>query len=178
MDEVLIPLKSTGTGGALKYLKILSNKMFAQEQNMSCAAACIRQIAKDNGIDITEKAVRQIAETTEEFGTFIDNIGPALKEVFKNNEIHFGHANMPQLTGKEIAEILSKNNSWIAVVKPTNAIEHTIIVDKIVGKNVYIRDPWPIEGISKTAKGVEAIVDIDDFIISWERVGQYFARIK
>ncbi|THD32871.1 hypothetical protein [uncultured Flavobacterium sp.] len=56
---------------------------------------------------------------------------------------------MPQLSSKEIVEILSKNNSWIAVVKPTKGIEHTIIIDKIVGKKVFIRDPWPINGISK-----------------------------
>ena len=152
--------------------------MFAQEHKMSCAAACIRQLAKDKGINITEQAVRNIANTTEEFGTFIDDIGPTLKKNFINNEIHFGHANMPQLSSKEIAEILSKNNSWIAVIKPTNGIEHTIIIDKIVRKKVFIRDPWPINGISKTAKGVEAVIDIDDFVISWERVGQYFARIK
>ena len=166
----------TGSGGELKFLKILSRNMFKQEEAMSCAAACIRQFAKDRKITLTEAEVRELAKTSKT-GTSHDGIKAAMKAVFKDKNLHAGCAGHSVLTAEEMALVLSNSDSWIAIVKPTNGIRHTVIVDKIVGKQVYIRDPWPLEEFSKGMNGVEGIVKLDDFITAWEHGEKFFARI-
>jgi hypothetical protein len=52
-----------GSGGVLKYFKIISKKMIAQEHNMSCATACIRQVSKDKKIILNEKTIKKIVKT-------------------------------------------------------------------------------------------------------------------
>lgn len=86
-NKILKPKLGAGTGGILKYLEVISRNMLAQEHSMSCAAACIRQLAKDHGIELTEKVIREFARTTEEMGTFPDGILDALKKIFKDKEI-------------------------------------------------------------------------------------------
>jgi ABC-type bacteriocin/lantibiotic exporter with double-glycine peptidase domain len=82
--------------------------MVAQEHNMSCAAACIRQLAKDHGIKLTEKAIREFARTTEEMGTFPDGILDGLKKVFKDKEIEAGMFYNPKITDIDMARLFQK----------------------------------------------------------------------
>lgn len=176
-SKILKPRIGTGTGGILKYLEVLSRNMVAQEHNMSCAAACIRQLAKDHGIEMTEKVIREFARTTEEMGTFPDGILDGLKKVFKDREIDGGWVYDPNISDANMAKIISENGSWIAVVRPFNGKPHAIIVDKIIDNKVFIRDPWPIEGINK-GKGVEGIIDLDDFSQAWAQGSNYRFQIK
>uniref|UniRef100_A0AAU6WQ30 Peptidase C39 domain-containing protein n=1 Tax=Chryseobacterium endophyticum TaxID=1854762 RepID=A0AAU6WQ30_9FLAO len=53
-----------------------------------------------------------------------------------------------------------------------NGGNHAIIIDKFENGLVYIRDPWPIEGINK-GKGVEATIKLEDFEVAWSRTGKY-----
>lgn len=39
----------------------------------------------------------------------------------------------------------------------------------LIDGKVYIRDPWPLEGIGKGTGGVEAIVDLKAFSEFWLR---------
>ncbi|KMQ67097.1 hypothetical protein ACM39_15045 [Chryseobacterium sp. FH2] len=176
-NKILKPKIRTGTGGVLKYLEVLSRDMVAQEHNMSCAAACIRQLAKDNGIEMTEAAIRKLAGTTEEMGTMYDNIVPTMEHIFGKGKIQGGHASAGELSSSEIVKILSKENSWIATIKPITGERHAIIIDRIVDGKLHIRDPWPIEGIGK-GSGVRATIELEDFITQWEKGGQFFVRIK
>ena len=86
---------------------------------------------------------------------------------FKNIDANFS----------EIVRDITNEGSWIALIHPENGKKHAIIVDKIVGKKVHIRDPWPLEGIGK-GKGVEAIVDLDSFSYIWLRAGASKFKIK
>jgi hypothetical protein len=176
-NKILKPKIGAGTGGILRYLEVLSRNMVAQEHNMSCAAACIRQLAKDHGIELTEKVIREFARTTEEMGTFPDGILDGLKKVFKDREIDGGWVYDPNISDANMAKIISENGSWIAVVRPFNGKPHAIIVDKIIDNKVFIRDPWPIEGINK-GKGVEGIIDLDDFSQAWAQGSNYRFQIK
>jgi hypothetical protein len=75
--------------------------------------------------------------------------------------------------------VLSKEASWIASVRPPDSpFAYTIIVDKIIGKKVYIRDPWPLEGFDKGKTGVEGIMDINDFADSWAKGYNFMYKIK
>ncbi|MDR2235426.1 MAG: hypothetical protein LBE92_04835 [Chryseobacterium sp.] len=172
-NKILKPRLGAGTGGILKYLEVLSRNMVAQEHNMSCAAACIRQLAKDNGIEMTESAIRKLAGTTEELGTYEKGMSDAANKIFKENEFSEGTIDHIPVGTSELIEILGKKNSWVAWIKESpNGGNHAIIIDKVENGLVYIRDPWPIEGINK-GKGVEATIKLEDFETAWSRTGKY-----
>ena len=171
--KALKPKLGTGTGGVLKYLEVLSRNMLAQEHSMSCAAACIRQLAKDNGIEMSEKVIRELAGTTEELGTYEKGMSNAAKKIFKENEFSEGTIDHIPVETSELIEILGKKKPWVAWIKESpNGGNHAIIIDKVENGLVYIRDPWPIEGINK-GKGVEATVKLEDFEKVWSRTGKY-----
>lgn len=172
-NKILKPKIGTGTGGVLKYLEVLSRNMIAQEHSMSCAAACIRQLAKDNGLEMTEAAIRKLAGTTEELGTHEKGMSDAAKRIFKENEFSEGTIDHIPVGTSELIEILGKKNPWVAWIKESpNGGNHAIIIDKFENGLVHIRDPWPIEGISK-GKGVEATIKLEDFETAWSRTGKY-----
>jgi Peptidase C39 family len=182
-ERALLLLSRAGTGGGLKFLRIISRRMVRQEQPMSCAAACIRQYAKDKGIMLTEEEIRTIARTSEDLGTSYGGIKDAMNSIFPGKTVRAGMADMDNVSSGDIAKLLSRNDSWIASVKP-GSMRHTIIVDKIEDGKVYIRDPWPKEGYNKQtgeligANGVEAVVDFDNFIDVWEKGGRFFAKVN
>lgn len=177
-NKILKPRLGTGTGGILKYLEVLSRNMIAQEHNMSCAAACIRQLAKDHGIEMTEATIRKLAGTTEELGTTDLGIVLALEDVFKGKNIEaLSYFRNTDEAIPDILKDISKEGSWLASIHPLNGQKHAIIVDKIIENKVYIRDPWPIEGIGK-GNGVEAIVNLDDFVYSWVKAGANKYKVK
>jgi hypothetical protein len=141
----------TGTGGGFRYLtEATSTKMVGQELEMSCSAACIRQLAKENGKTISEKAARIAGNFNEIDEIKTQNIGPALQKVLPDNTVAFGVPSIPGQSWKQVAEYLSDvyKKPWIAVLKPSGAPNgHAVIVDKIVDGVVYIRDPWdPVVG--------------------------------
>ncbi|BFO65410.1 cysteine peptidase family C39 domain-containing protein [Chryseobacterium sp. KCF3-3] len=177
-NKILKPRLGTGTGGILKYLEVLSRNMIAQEHSMSCAAACIRQLAKDHGIEMTEATIRKLAGTTEELGTTDLGMVLALEDVFKGKNIEaLSYFRNTDEAIPDILKDISKEGSWLASIHPLNGQKHAVIVDKIIENKVYIRDPWPIEGIGK-GNGVEAIVNLDDFVYSWVKAGANKYKVK
>lgn len=180
-EKILKPKIGTGTGGVLKYLEVLSRDMVAQEHSMSCVAACVRQYCKDLEIKniLSEKKIFELVS--------IKNLDEGLDElellrileyIFKDKEVVA--SNYFRNVGADFSEIakdISKEGSWIGFIFPEDGRKHAIIIDKIIDNKVYIRDPWPIEGIGK-GSGVEAIVDLDDFAYVWLRGGANKFKIK
>ena len=193
----------SGTGGFLKYKRVLSRDVFRQEELNSCAAACIRQIAKDNGIDLPEKRIRELARTTDD-GTFTDGIEDAMIKIFGKEIVEFKMVIDPDFNDiKAVKEISFDNNSWIAWIrpnarsKPHAVIVDKIIVDKIIGDQVYLKDPWPLKGIDSNSvkyldngdldhknvkwienKGVEGIVNLNEFADQWAFGGNLVFKLK
>ena len=151
--------------------------MVAQEHSMSCAAACIRQLARDFGLELEERVIREFARTTKQTGTFPDGILDGLKQVFKDKEIEAGIFYNPKISDVDMAKSISKEGSWISIVRPNAGNSHAIIIDKIQNGKVFIRDPWPIEGIGK-GNGVEAIIDETEFATIWAQGGNYVFKVK
>jgi len=130
-DLVVQVLTKTGSGGLLKFETIISRNMLKQEHEMSCAAACIKQLAKDNGIEITENTIRKISNTTIDTGTFPSGMIEGMKKSFKNQVIDYGMKFNPKLTDIEMAKKLSDDGSWIAFILPKNSnVQHSIIIEK------------------------------------------------
>ncbi|AJW64572.1 hypothetical protein VO54_03133 [Elizabethkingia miricola] len=181
-NKILKPKLGTGTGGVLKYLEVLSRNMVAQEHSMSCVAACVRQYCKDLKIKniLSEKKIFELVNVKNldegldelELLNIFEKIFKDKKVVASNYFKNVG-ANFSQ-----IAKDISKDGSWIGFIYPENGRKHAIIIDKIIDNKVYIRDPWPIEGIGKGTGGVQAIVDLDDFAYVWLRGGASKFKIK
>jgi hypothetical protein len=72
-----------GTGRYFKFVKIISRNMIKQEEEMSCAAAVIRQYAKDFNIELTESELRSILKTSSQNGTDLEDIKFAMVYAFK-----------------------------------------------------------------------------------------------
>ncbi len=184
----------TGTGGILKYSKIISREMYKQEEFMSCAAATIRQFAKEKGIILSESEIRIIAKTTET-GTSNSNIFKALEIIFKDSNIvgktFFKHSDDTKNFKEMVNEI--GNSSFISNVGlPPN--RHNILVDKIVNNKVIIKDTWPLE-VDKAYQlgkrgadlekifynsnsGVVAEMHINDFMEVWIKGGNIIFKIN
>ncbi|MDR4891691.1 MULTISPECIES: hypothetical protein [unclassified Chryseobacterium] len=180
-NKILKPRIGTGTGGILKYLEVLSRNMIAQEHNMSCVAACVRQYCKDLGVSniLSENKIFEIVGI-KNLNEGLDELEllRILEDIFKDKEvIASNYFRNVGANFSEIAKDISKEGSWIAFIYPENGMKHAIMVDKIIDNKVYIRDPWPIEGIGK-GQGVEAIVDLDDFAYIWLRGGANRFKIK
>lgn len=161
-----------GTGGNFKYIEeITSSRILCQEQPQSCAAACIRQIAQDNGKIITEETARIAAKTDGlDLGTDIDKIGPGLQKIFPDADILSGSLFLEGRTTLELIEELASlyKNPWIVTLRPQGGIRHTVIVDKIVDGIVHIRDPWDLNKGYGAKFGTEAKIGIDDFVDLWD----------
>ncbi len=188
----------TGTGGFIKYKRIISRDVFKQEELNSCAAACIRQLAKENGKDLTEKLVRDLARTTNE-GTFADGIKDAMIEIFGKDKIESGIFIDPDFNDvRAIKEISIDDKPWIAWIRPnTSTRPHAILIDRVIGNDIYIKDPWPLKGIDKSSvkyldngnldhssvkwfenNGVEAVANLDEFADQWAFGGNLVFKIK
>jgi hypothetical protein len=63
LDYIVVVAKAnfSGTGGFLKYTRIIGTNMVGQEDPLSCAIAYLRQFAKDKGIILTEDRIRKYA---------------------------------------------------------------------------------------------------------------------
>lgn len=180
-NKILKPKLGAGTGGALKYLEILSRDMTGQGHSMSCVAACVRQYCKDLGIKniLSEKKIFEIVNVKNlDEGLDEVELFRILEEIFKNKKViannYFRNVGA---NFSDIAKDLSKEGSWIAFIHPDGGMKHAIIIDKIIDKKVYIRDPFPLEGAGK-GPGVEAILDLDDFAYAWLRGGASRFKIK
>lgn len=179
-NKILKSRIRTGTGGAFKYLsEISSSKIFCQEEAMSCAAACIRQLAKDNGIEVPESLVRELAKTDFDTGTQLDRIKEAMKGIFKEMDVQVGTPDIGINDMKKTAEVISEvtQKPWIATLKPPGGNRHTIIVDKIEDGIVYIRDPWDKTKGFGQENGVEATMSLDDFEYFWKGSRHHHARV-
>ncbi|KMQ69643.1 hypothetical protein ACM39_00845 [Chryseobacterium sp. FH2] len=155
--------------------------MIAQERSMSCVAACVRQYCKDLGISniLSEKKIFEIVGI-KNLDEGLDELEllRILEDIFKDKEvIASNYFRNVGANFSEIAKDISKEGSWLASIHPLNGQKHAVIVDKIIENKVYIRDPWPIEGIGK-GNGVEAIVNLDDFVYSWVKAGANKYKVK
>jgi hypothetical protein len=178
--ERLYVLK-TGTGGTFDYLtQVTSTKIFGQEEPMSCAAACIRQIVIENEGFASEELARTWAETTRG-GTYVTFIAPALRRLLPEKIIlEFGINVKKGLEKEAVSFVMDKvQGSWITQIQNPLTIHppHTVIVDKVSDGIVHLRDPWdPVKGFG-APYGVEATIEIEKFAYFWEYAGSAIIHV-
>ncbi len=68
--------------------------------------------------------------------------------------------------GPEAAKILFLRDPWIASLKTDRGTVHAVIVDKLEGDVVHLRDPWGLSGPG-SGTGTQATIELSDFIEHW-----------
>lgn len=177
----LYKIKS-GTGGGFKYIdEVESAKMVGQELEMSCGAASVKQLALDQGVDVSEEAIRLKAGFKED-GINPYDLGPVVQDLFPNRNVYSGSFDYEGLTGAPLLEAANSiaDGPWIVSLGPSDSQIHTIIVDDVLDGIVKVRDPWNSHHVKGYGNkfGVEAKIKIEDFLILWKSARFHFIIIK
>jgi predicted double-glycine peptidase len=150
-----------GTGGGLRYLaEEPTSDMVNQEQSHSCQAACARQLLRDAGVEISEAEILGKIGYLEGWGTMAEDAARVLDE-FHPRLGYAGGAVPP-----EAASILFKRDPWIASLKTDRGTIHAVIVDRLEGDVVQVRDPWGLSGPG-SGTGTRATIRLSDFLEHW-----------
>ena len=153
--------ESSGTGGGLRYFAEAPDPgMVNQEHSHSCQAACARQILKDGAVDISEQELLAKIGYIEGYGTTSANTATVLDELHPA----FGYAGGS--VAPEAVTILFRRAPWIACLKTDHGTVHAVIVDKLEGDVVHVRDPWGLTGPG-SALGTRATIKLSDFMEHW-----------
>jgi hypothetical protein len=66
----------------------------------------------------------------------------------------------------EAITILVKGGPWIASLKTDRGTVHAVIVDRLQGDVVHVRDPWGLSGPG-SGTGTQATIKLSDFLEHW-----------
>jgi len=162
--EVILKLKKlAGIGGGLPYNKsIVTSLMVSQELPMSCGPACVRQLLKDAGLEISEETIRKLSKFDPKYGTGAHDLANALNKLFKQENLYQGGGVDP-----EAFNALINRGPWIARVKLSTG-PHFVIVDGIKDNQVLIREPWGSNSPG-IGNGLAGEIDIDVFKEYWSQ---------
>jgi hypothetical protein len=134
--------------------------MVNQEQLHSCQVACARQLLKDAGVDVSEGELLEKIGYYEGWGTTADNTAPVLSAL--HPRLGYDGGSIPL----ESLPILFKRDAWIANLRTDRGTVHSVIVDKLEGNIVHVRDPWGQNGPG-SGTGTRATIALDDFLEHW-----------
>ena len=130
--------------------------VFGQIHPDSCVAACCRMLLSDEGLQVGEAFIRA-ALISDDQGSLLSTAPAALLQ-FSSAGDYIYQAN---LTVAEL-QIAVLNKPTIVFLKmPKMTAGHVVIVDRMVGERVFIRDPWPL------ASGSAYCVRLADFENDW-----------
>src|SRR5262249_34748567 len=133
--------RASGIGGGLGYTSeapLLS--MTNQEHPCSCTAACARQLLLDAGVDVPESVLRQQMRLHPTLGITADNAGLVLNALHPRLRYDGGGVD-PSSLGT-----LVRRDPFIAYLHTDAGTTHSIIVDKLEGNLLHVRDPWGVAG--------------------------------
>lgn len=153
-----------GTGGGLRYLtEVADPRMVCQELSHSCQVACVRQILRDAGIEISEAELRLRAGYVTGFGTASEFAAQVLDELHPT----LGYNGGVLLDAERNVEILFGRDPWIASVLTDYGSIHAVIVDGREDDVVHLRDPWGVAGFGAES-GSRSTILIADFMNHWD----------
>jgi predicted double-glycine peptidase len=136
---------------------------------MSCGAACVRQLLRDAGVDVSEARIRELAGFHPELGMFLDGLRDALNELHAAAGVYeYGTAKTEQF------HLYAHVVPFIALVCTPSP--HFLIVDEIGLSEVRVRDPAGTpEGPSVGAIGW---MDRRAFVERWDDAGNGVAFLR
>jgi predicted double-glycine peptidase len=134
--------------------------MVNQELSHSCQAACARQLLKDAGVELSEADLLAKIGYVERWGTSCQDVARVLDEL---------HPTLGYAAGSvdpESVDILVRREPWIAAVRTDRGAIHAVIVDRLEGETVHVRDPWGETGPG-SGTGTRATLAWADFLEHW-----------
>ena len=153
--------EEAGTGCGLRYvMEEAAAGMVNQDQSHSCQAACARQLLKDAGVRIPEHELVTKIGIIEGFGTTAGATASVLSELHPKWKYAGGSVDPDSM------KILFERDSWIASLKTDRGTIHAVLVDKLEGDIVHVRDPWGIAGPG-SGTGTRATIKLSDFMVHW-----------
>jgi hypothetical protein len=150
-----------GTGGGLRYLsEEPTEDMYCQELPYSCLAACARRLLLEAGVELSEAAIVAKTGYIEGWGTTCSLVAHALDEL--HPRLGFGGG----AVDPRAVLVLGQLSPWIASLRGDRGALHGVIVDKIEGGVVHVRDPWGLSGPG-SGTGTRATIRLADFLEHW-----------
>jgi hypothetical protein len=151
----------SGTGGGLRYRSEETTfDMVGQERLYSCQVACVRQLLRDAGLELTEQELLTEIGYFEGWGTTSADAAVVLDRLHPTLGFVGGAVDPDGL------QVLFSISPWIASMRTDRGTIHAVIVDKLVGHVVTVRDPWGAQGLG-SANGVRATIELADFQDHW-----------
>lgn len=133
-----------------------STRMVCQELDLSCGAACARQLLLDLGVEVSERAVREHAEFYENEGIQPEGLAKALTRLSP------GYRYIGGSVDPSVLPDLLLRCPFVALVD-----RHFVIVDAAIGDAMRIRDPAPLP--TSPTQGTEGLVSRRSFEDAWLR---------
>jgi ABC-type bacteriocin/lantibiotic exporter with double-glycine peptidase domain len=133
--------------------------MVRQELEMSCGAACARQLLLDSGIEVSEERIRTLASFDPTDGTSAGALAHALTELHPGTR-YVGGTVFPEHLGA-----LLRRAPFLALLKTPR--RHWVLVDRIEGELVLLRDPAGSDE-TDSMDGVDAEMDLRSFLERWK----------
>jgi RHS repeat-associated protein len=148
-----------------------SKRMLAQQRPYFCGAACALQILNDasvirnpKGIVITQEMIAKMAKyDPDKGGTLFDSLPKIMSKLNPRLTYEGGgvYANWFDPLNK-------LGHPWIAGLQEKGGDFHAVIVDKVEGDLVYLRDPTQTASAKYGYVGLEGTMKVEDFVRVWE----------
>lgn len=122
----------------------------------SCVAACCRMALSDEGLQIGEAFIRA-ALISDEQGSLLSSVPSALLQFGLTGDYIY----QANLTVAELQNYVLNKPAVVFLKMPKMMAGHAVIVDRMDGEWVFIRDPWPL------ASGSAYCVSLADFESAW-----------
>jgi hypothetical protein len=152
---------TSGTGGGLRYItEVPTADMVNQGLPLSCVVACVRQLLRDAGAEVSEAALIEKIGILEGVGSTAESAAATLSDL---------HPRLHYLGGPledDKLFVFLRRDPWIAFVKTDYRAVHSVIVDRSEVNLVYVRDPWGLAGPGSGA-GTRATLTLTDFRNHW-----------
>lgn len=151
-----------GTGGGLRYItEEPAEEMVNQEGLYSCVVACARQLLREAGVEMSEADLAWRIGVVEGSGSTPGPAGVTLSGLHPRLRYQGGavdpDADLP---------VLFRRDPWIAYVRTDFGRLHAVIVDRLDGNLVHVRDPWGLTGPG-SGTGTKATMTLADFRAHW-----------
>jgi predicted double-glycine peptidase len=154
---------TSGTGGGLRYItKQSTADVVNQGLAYSCVPACVRQLLRDAGVELTEAELIDAIGVVDGFGSTAESAALVLTG---------RHPRLRYVGGcltEEQLDLFFRRDPWIAFLTTERGSFHSVVVDGCTDGIVSVRDPWGAHGPG-SASGTRATLLRSDFFDSWAR---------
>ncbi len=157
----VVDAERAGSGGGIPYVsEVPCAEMFNQQRAHSCQVACARQLLADAGVIVSEEDLLSRIGIIEGWGTSVGRTAEVLDELHPN----LGYAGGS--VDPDWIKVFFKRDPWIAVLRTLHGTLHAVVVDRLEGDLVHLRDPWGTSGPGSGC-GSHATIRLADFRAHW-----------